>query len=236
MTVCKDPASGEGVLLLRGEAGDRQISCSRGIVSGSGMVAYGRGLSTSAAILETRELRRRTWPPNQTLGSMRQAGPSGRPVIPRGFSSSSAPARNASDLSTIPASAVRTATKGTSSGSRPRVPARSRRTRPSIALTTMALTMTCRSSLPRSDWLKGRLSMGDLEMLRRTVRHLSAVRFGPFSSNMPRNRNLWHFNSPESGFPDYGFGVSHSSFQKPVAEGRTFNTNISKSPIGAGEN
>jgi acetyl-CoA acetyltransferase len=42
----------EGVLQLRGEAGDRQISCSRGIVSGYGMVAYGRGLSTSAAILE----------------------------------------------------------------------------------------------------------------------------------------------------------------------------------------
>jgi len=42
----------EAVLQLRGEAGDRQIRCRRGLVSGYGMVAYGRGLSASAAILE----------------------------------------------------------------------------------------------------------------------------------------------------------------------------------------
>lgn len=42
----------EGVLQLRGEGGDRQARCSRGVVCGYGMVAYGRGLSASAAILE----------------------------------------------------------------------------------------------------------------------------------------------------------------------------------------
>lgn len=41
----------EAVLQLRGEAGARQIACERGLVSGYGMVAYGRGLSSSAAIL-----------------------------------------------------------------------------------------------------------------------------------------------------------------------------------------
>jgi acetyl-CoA acetyltransferase len=42
----------EGVVQLRHEAGARQVPCRRGLVSGYGMVAYGRGLSTSAAILE----------------------------------------------------------------------------------------------------------------------------------------------------------------------------------------
>lgn len=42
----------EGVQQLRSEAGARQIECSRGIVAGYGLVAYGRGLSSSAAILE----------------------------------------------------------------------------------------------------------------------------------------------------------------------------------------
>jgi hypothetical protein len=42
----------EGVMQLRGEGGDRQVRCKRGIVCGYGMVAYGRGLSASAAILE----------------------------------------------------------------------------------------------------------------------------------------------------------------------------------------
>jgi acetyl-CoA acetyltransferase len=42
----------EAALQLRGEAGDRQVACRRGVVSGYGMIAYGRGLSTSAAILE----------------------------------------------------------------------------------------------------------------------------------------------------------------------------------------
>ncbi|MFW7343347.1 thiolase family protein [Pollutimonas sp. H1-120] len=42
----------EAVAQLLGEAGRRQIPCKRGIVSGYGMVAYGRGLSSSAAILE----------------------------------------------------------------------------------------------------------------------------------------------------------------------------------------
>lgn len=42
----------EGALQLRGEAGQRQVRCKRGVVSGYGMVAYGRGLSASAAILE----------------------------------------------------------------------------------------------------------------------------------------------------------------------------------------
>jgi len=41
----------EAVLQLRGEVGERQVSCSRGLVSGYGMVAYGRGLSTSAIVL-----------------------------------------------------------------------------------------------------------------------------------------------------------------------------------------
>ncbi len=43
----------EGVLQLRGEAGERQVPCQRGLVSGYGMVAYGRGLSCSAAVLGT---------------------------------------------------------------------------------------------------------------------------------------------------------------------------------------
>jgi acetyl-CoA acetyltransferase len=42
----------EGVMQLLGRAGERQIACRRGLVSGYGMVAYGRGLSSSAAILE----------------------------------------------------------------------------------------------------------------------------------------------------------------------------------------
>lgn len=43
----------EGVLQLMGKGGERQVTdCRRGVVSGYGMVAYGRGLSTSAAILE----------------------------------------------------------------------------------------------------------------------------------------------------------------------------------------
>ena len=42
----------EGVVQLRGEAGERQTACRRGLVSGYGMIAYGRGLSASAAILE----------------------------------------------------------------------------------------------------------------------------------------------------------------------------------------
>jgi len=42
----------EGVSQLLGRAGARQIRCTRGVVSGYGMVAYGRGLSSSAAILE----------------------------------------------------------------------------------------------------------------------------------------------------------------------------------------
>jgi len=41
----------EGVVQLRGEAGARQVDSQRGIVSGFGMVSYGRGLSSSAAIL-----------------------------------------------------------------------------------------------------------------------------------------------------------------------------------------
>mgnify|MGYP001281591580 FL=1 len=39
-------------LQLRGEAGERQVDCHKGIVSGYGLVAYGRGLSCSAAVLE----------------------------------------------------------------------------------------------------------------------------------------------------------------------------------------
>lgn len=41
----------EGVTQLRGEAGERQVDCRRGVVSGFGMVSYGRGLSASAAVL-----------------------------------------------------------------------------------------------------------------------------------------------------------------------------------------
>ena len=42
----------EGVTQLLGRAGERQVRCTRGVVSGYGMVAYGRGLCSSAAILE----------------------------------------------------------------------------------------------------------------------------------------------------------------------------------------
>ncbi len=42
----------EGVTQLLGRADGRQVDCERGVVSGYGMVAYGRGLSSSAAILE----------------------------------------------------------------------------------------------------------------------------------------------------------------------------------------
>lgn len=42
----------EGVTQLLGRAGERQVRCERGLVCGYGMVAYGRGLSSSAAILE----------------------------------------------------------------------------------------------------------------------------------------------------------------------------------------
>lgn len=35
-----------------GRAGARQVKCKRGVVCGYGMVAYGRGLSSSAAVLE----------------------------------------------------------------------------------------------------------------------------------------------------------------------------------------
>jgi acetyl-CoA acetyltransferase len=42
----------EGVTQLMGRGGARQVPCRRGVVSGYGMVAYGRGLSSSAAILE----------------------------------------------------------------------------------------------------------------------------------------------------------------------------------------
>jgi acetyl-CoA acetyltransferase len=45
----------EAVLQLRGEGGARQAKCRRGVVSGYGMVAYGRGLSSSACILEREE-------------------------------------------------------------------------------------------------------------------------------------------------------------------------------------
>jgi len=43
---------------LMGRAGTHQVgqrSCRRGLVAGYGMVAYGRGLSSSAAILERAE-------------------------------------------------------------------------------------------------------------------------------------------------------------------------------------
>jgi acetyl-CoA acetyltransferase len=42
----------EGVVQLMGRAGARQVAARRGLVSGYGMVAYGRGVSSSAAILE----------------------------------------------------------------------------------------------------------------------------------------------------------------------------------------
>lgn len=42
----------EGVTQLLGRAGERQVACRQGLISGYGMVAYGRGLSSSAAILE----------------------------------------------------------------------------------------------------------------------------------------------------------------------------------------
>jgi acetyl-CoA acetyltransferase len=42
----------EAVTQLRGEAGDRQVDCRQGLVSGYGMVSYGRGLSTAAAIFD----------------------------------------------------------------------------------------------------------------------------------------------------------------------------------------
>lgn len=42
----------EGVTQLLGRAGARQVKARRGLVSGYGMVAYGRGVSSSAAILE----------------------------------------------------------------------------------------------------------------------------------------------------------------------------------------
>jgi len=42
----------EAATQLLGRAGKRQLRCRRGLVSGYGMVAYGRGLCSSAAILE----------------------------------------------------------------------------------------------------------------------------------------------------------------------------------------
>jgi acetyl-CoA acetyltransferase len=42
----------EAATQLLGRAGDRQVPCKRGLVSGYGMIAYGRGLCSSAAILE----------------------------------------------------------------------------------------------------------------------------------------------------------------------------------------
>ena len=41
----------EAVAQLRADAGARQVECRRGVVSGYGMVGYGRGLSSSAALL-----------------------------------------------------------------------------------------------------------------------------------------------------------------------------------------
>ena len=41
----------EAVVQLRGETGERQIKCRQGVVSGYGMVGYGRGQSSSSAIL-----------------------------------------------------------------------------------------------------------------------------------------------------------------------------------------
>ena len=45
----------EGVRQLRGEGGARQARCLRGVVAGYGMVAYGRGLSCSAALIQREE-------------------------------------------------------------------------------------------------------------------------------------------------------------------------------------
>lgn len=42
----------EGVAQLRGMAGERQVRCKTGVVSGYGMVAYGRGLCSSAVIMQ----------------------------------------------------------------------------------------------------------------------------------------------------------------------------------------
>lgn len=42
----------EGVTQLLGRAGARQVTCQRGVIAGYGMVAYGRGLCSSAAIVE----------------------------------------------------------------------------------------------------------------------------------------------------------------------------------------
>jgi acetyl-CoA acetyltransferase len=42
----------EAAAQLLGNAGERQVDCRRGLVAGYGMVAYGRGLCSSAAILE----------------------------------------------------------------------------------------------------------------------------------------------------------------------------------------
>ena len=42
----------EAAAQLFGRAGERQVRCRRGLVSGYGMVAYGRGLCSSAAILD----------------------------------------------------------------------------------------------------------------------------------------------------------------------------------------
>jgi acetyl-CoA acetyltransferase len=42
----------EAVAQLRGDAGDRQVKCRTGIATGYGMVAYGRGLCSSAVILQ----------------------------------------------------------------------------------------------------------------------------------------------------------------------------------------
>ena len=41
----------EAVVQLRGETGEHQIKCRQGVVSGYGMVRYGRGQSSSSAIL-----------------------------------------------------------------------------------------------------------------------------------------------------------------------------------------
>jgi acetyl-CoA acetyltransferase len=45
----------EGVAQLMGRAEGRQVAGRRGLVSGYGMVAYGRGVSSSVAILERAE-------------------------------------------------------------------------------------------------------------------------------------------------------------------------------------
>lgn len=42
----------EAVTQLRAEAGERQIKCRTGVAAGYGMVAYGRGVSSSAVILQ----------------------------------------------------------------------------------------------------------------------------------------------------------------------------------------